>query len=86
MSRRCGMVHASDNDYGRDRVLKNQLFLIVGFEHKRVLVKTLDTACEFHSAQEIDRHYSLFFARIVEKAVLNILRWFIHLVQFPGSR
>ena len=71
-------MYASNNHNGRDGVLKDQLFLIVRFENKRVLVETLNAACEFHSTQEIDCYYALFFARIVKKAVLNILRRFVH--------
>ncbi len=59
------MVYASNNYYRRNRMLENQLLLIIGFEHERVFVETLDPACEFYAAQEIDSDYSLFFARIV---------------------
>jgi hypothetical protein len=72
--------------HGYDRgnsVLENQLLLIVGFEHERILIETLDAAGEFHAAQEINSNHSLFFTRIIEKTVLYVLRWFVHLDPCP---
>ena len=63
--------------YSRNRVFEDQLFLIAGFEHERVFVEASNAAGEFHAAQQINRNGTFFFARIVEKAVLYILRWFI---------
>ena len=74
-------MHAAHGHDGRNRMLENQLLLVIGFEHQRVLIETLDPARELDAAQEIDRHHSLFFARIVKKTILNILRWFIHLAE-----
>src|SRR5438067_12124338 len=68
----CG--HHSGN-----RMLENQLLLIVRFEHERVFVKAPDAARELDTAQEVDCDHSFFFARIIEKAVLNVLRWLVHL-------
>lgn len=65
-------------DHCRNRVLEDQLFLVIGFEHQGVLIKALDAAGEFNAAQEVDRNDTLFFARIIEKAVLYVLRWFVH--------
>jgi hypothetical protein len=59
-------------------VLENQLFLIIGFEHQGVFVEAFDAACEFYPAQKVNRDNAFFFARIVQKAVLYVLRWFIH--------
>ncbi len=65
---------------GGNRVFKDQLFLIAGFEHEGIFVEASNAAGEFNAAQQIDCDGTLFFARIVEKAILYILRWFIHLV------
>ena len=62
---RRGMMHASYDHNRRYSVLENQLLLVIRFEHKRIFIKTLDTTREFHSAQEIDGNYPLFFTRIV---------------------
>ena len=69
---------ASGYDRGNG-VLENQLLLVTGFEHKRILVKALDPPGKFYAAQKVDGYQSFFLARIIEKAVLNVLRWFIHL-------
>ena len=75
-----GMVSGRPHRYhGRNSMLENQLFLIVGFEHERILIEALDTAGEFHAAQEIDSNHTFFFARIVQKTVLYVLRRFIHI-------
>ena len=75
-----GMVSGRPHRYhGRNSMLENQLFLIVGFEHERILIEALDTAGEFHAAQEIDSNHTFFFARIVQKTILYVLRWFIHI-------
>ena len=66
-------------------MLENQLLLIVGFEHKRIFVEALDPPGKFDTAQEIDGDQSLFFARIIEKTVLDVLRWFIHLFMFHSA-
>jgi hypothetical protein len=67
----------------RNGMLENQLLLVTRFEHKRILVEALDPAGEFNTAQEIDRDQSFFLARIIQKAVLDVLRWLIHLC-IPG--
>jgi len=65
--------------HGRNGMLENQLFLIVGFEHERILIEALDAAGEFHAAQKVDSNHTFFFARIVQKTILYVLRWFIHI-------
>jgi hypothetical protein len=65
--------------YRRNGMLENQLFLIICFKHKRILVKALDPSGELDATQQVDRDHSFFFARIIEEAVLYVLRWFIHL-------
>src|ERR1700733_15142277 len=60
-------------------MLENQLLLIVGFKNKRILVEALDPPGKFDAAQKVDGDQAFFLSRIIEKAVLNVLRWFIHL-------
>ena len=73
------MMHAAHDDHDGNRVLENQLLLIIRLEHKGVLIEALNSACELYPAKEVDSNDSLFLARIVEKTILNILRRFIHL-------
>jgi hypothetical protein len=73
------LLHGARGDYCRDSVFEDQLLLIAGFEHQRILIEALDTTGEFHATQQIDGHQTLIFARIIEKTVLYVLRWFIHL-------
>ena len=47
-------VERPRNHHGGDRVLENQLLLIVGFEDHGVLVETLDSAGKLHSAHQVD--------------------------------
>ena len=69
-------------------MLENQLFLIIRFEHKRILVEALDSPGKFYAAQQVDRDETFFLARIIEKTVLDVLRWFVHLFcfQFQGLK
>src|SRR5713226_6054751 len=74
-------------DYGGNGVLEDQLFLVIGFQDERVLVETLDAAGKFHAAEQVKGNDSLIFARIVQKAVLYVLRWFVHRVpQFTREK
>src|SRR5579884_2265964 len=75
---RSRMVYAPGGHDGGNRVLENELFLIVGLEHERVFIEALDPPRKFHAAEEIDGDQSLFLARIIQKAVLYVLRRFIH--------
>ena len=75
------LLDGASGHHRRNGMLENQLLLVTGFEHKRILVEALDSAGEFDTAQEIDRNQSLFLARIVQKAVLDVLRWLIHLLR-----
>ena len=76
---RRSMVHRPRGHDSRDRVFENQLLLIIRFEHHGVLIEALNTARQLNATQEIDSDYALFLARIVEKTVLYVLRWFVHL-------
>ena len=67
-------------DHGGDGVLEDQLFLVISLQDERVLVETLNAAGKFHAAEQVKRNDSLIFARIVQKAVLNILRRLVHRV------
>ena len=78
-------MQALDDHYRRDRMLENQLLLVIGFQNERILIETLNTAREFHSAQKVNGYDALFFARIVQKAILYILRRFIHSARFCAS-
>ena len=64
-------------------MLENQLLLIVRFQHQGVLIETLDAARELNAAQKVDGDRTLFLARIIQKTVLYVLRWFIHM-KFRG--
>ena len=48
-----------------NRVLEDELLLVVGLEHDRVFIETLDLAREFHATHQIDREEGLVFARVV---------------------
>ena len=59
-------------------MFENQLLLIVGLQHERVFVETLDASGKLDSAHQINRDDAFFFARVVQKRILNILRRFVH--------
>ena len=66
-------------DYHRGNgVLKNKLLLIVGLEHHRILVETLDAARKLYAAHQIDGQESLILARIIEKSFLDVLGQLFH--------
>jgi hypothetical protein len=44
------------HDDGRNGVLENQLFLIVGFEHDGILIKRTDAASQLNTAEKINRN------------------------------
>ena len=62
-ARRC-MERLRDHHRG-DGVLKNKLLLIVGLQHDRILIETLDTAGKLYAAHQIDGQESLILARII---------------------
>src|SRR5215468_6231108 len=55
-------------------MLEDQLLLIVGLQHHRILVERPDPARQLHPTQQIDRDVELFFAGRVEEGILDILR------------
>ena len=61
---RWGMERPRNHD-SRDGVLKNELFLVVGFEHDRVFIEALNLAGKFHAAHQIDSEESLIFPSVV---------------------
>ena len=65
-------------NHRRDRVFEDQLLLIVGLQHQRVFVETLDSPLEFHAAHQVNGDDDLILAGVVQKAILDILRWLIH--------
>ena len=73
------LLNSSGSHYCRDGMLENQLFLIVRLEHKRIFIEALDTPGELYAAQQINRDQTFFLARIIEKTILDVLRWFVHL-------
>src|ERR1035438_3368416 len=77
------LLNGAGGDHRRNGMLENQLLLVAGFKHKRILVEALDPAGKFDTAQEVDSDQPLFLARIIEKTVLDVLRWLIHLL-VPG--
>src|SRR5258707_3580076 len=61
------MVAALGHDHSRNSVFEDELFLVVGFHHNRILVEGPYAAREFDPAQEIDGDLHFLFARGVEK-------------------
>jgi hypothetical protein len=60
-------------------MFKDQLLLIVGFQHYRVLIEGADSAGELNSAQQIDGDVAPLFSGGVKERILNILcRLVIH--------
>lgn len=56
--------------HGRDRMLEDQLLLMVRLKHHAVFIKAFHSPGKFHTAREVDRDRSSFFAGVIEKAVL----------------
>src|ERR1035438_9594285 len=54
-------------------MLENELLLVAGFEHYRVLVERSEPACQLHATDQIDRNIVPFLSRCVEEGILNIL-------------
>lgn len=75
-----GLVRGdASGDDGRDGVLEDQLVLIVGFEHEGIFIETFDPTGEFDAAEKVNCNEALFFASVIEKAVLDVLGLFFHL-------
>src|SRR5882757_5624405 len=55
-------------------MFKDQLLLSICLQHHRVLVEGTDTACQLHSAQQVDCYVQPLFAGRVEEGILNVLR------------
>src|SRR5258708_34749025 len=62
--RAVGMAALERHDSG-NRMLENQLLLIVGFQHQGILVETLDASGKLDSAQQVNRDDTFFLARVV---------------------
>src|SRR5437016_7488549 len=58
---------------GRDSVLEDELLLVGGFKHHRVLVKASDATGQLRAAGQINCDQGPFPTRGVQKSVLNIL-------------
>src|SRR6266567_7969458 len=58
---------------GRDSVLEDELLLVGGFKHHRVLVKASDATGQLRAAGQVNCDQGPFPTRGVQKSVLNIL-------------
>ena len=58
---------------GRNRVLEDQLFLVVRFKNHTVLVESPHASGKLYAAGEINRDRDSFFTSIVEETVLQVL-------------
>lgn len=59
--------------YRRDGVLEDELILVVGFEHYRVLVKAANLSDKANTAYQKNRYGNLIASHGVEINVLNVL-------------
>src|SRR5260370_5004514 len=66
-------VGCARNDDSRNRMLKDELLLVAGFEDHRVLVERSDTPGQLHAADQIDRNIVPFLSCRVEEGILNVL-------------
>src|SRR4051812_6453769 len=73
-SRTFRMMSAASHYDCRDRMLEDELLLIVGLQHNRVFVERADAAAELYSAHQVDSDGRLIFSSSIEEGVLNILR------------
>jgi hypothetical protein len=77
------VMTALGHDYRRNSMLENELFLIVGFQDYRILIKGPNAAREFHATEQINGDLDSVLARSVEERVLNVLcRLIFHLPIF----
>ena len=58
---------------GRDRMLENQLLLMIRLKDYAVFIEAFDTSGKLHTASKVDRNRHSFFAGVVKKAVLKVL-------------
>ena len=75
-------VHRTCNDDSGDRVLEDQLLLVIGLEDHRILVEALDASGQFDAAHEVDREEDSLLAGAVEKCFLYVLGCFLHCFPF----
>ena len=54
-------------------MFKDELFLVVGLEHHRVLVKRTDSASQLHAAQQVNRDGVFLFAGRIQERILDVL-------------
>ncbi len=54
-------------------MFENELLLVAGLEHHRVLIERSDTARQFHTADQLDRNIVPFLSCRVEEGILNVL-------------
>src|SRR5208282_2721559 len=66
-------VSAARDDHRRNRMLEDELLLVAGLEHHRVLVERSDAACQLHPTNQIDRDVVPFLSCRVEEGILNVL-------------
>src|SRR5271169_835468 len=60
-----------------NRVLEDQLLLVVGVQNHRILIEGANATRQFDSAQQIDSNYGLVLASRIEKGILNVLCWLV---------
>src|ERR1017187_5547395 len=70
-------MRGARHDHRGNRVLKNQLLLIVGVQNHRVLIERANAACKLHAAQQVDGDDTLIFASRIEKGILYVLCWLV---------
>src|SRR5208282_250601 len=66
-------VSAARDDHRRNRMLEDELLLVAGLQHHRVLVERSDAACQLHPTHQIDRDVVPFLSCRVEEGILNVL-------------
>jgi len=66
-------MRASRHNYGGDRMLEDELLLVVGLQHDRVFVEGPDPSAQLYSTHQINRDWRLVLASSIEKSILNIL-------------
>ena len=78
-----GVVAALGHHYRRNRMLEDELFLIVRFQYDGIFVKRTNTARKLDAAEQVNGDLRLVFAGSIEERVLNVLcRLVFHLPIF----
>ena len=54
-----GMMRALTQYHGGNSVLKNQLFLVIGFKHHGIFIEGPNAARELYAAEEVNRMLAL---------------------------